>query len=146
MMYAVFERCPPVTTYRPSGDIMTMCGFTLLPRKVRPRICFVLMSMNAMSFESRSTIITTEVGSLTMTFAPDAGGGMLAMLCAGGGAGACARAGPARAANEAARETPRSLVTLRMVICERRVKRQLEYARRAGCRPRRSQTLRHIGA
>src|SRR5690349_2306209 len=124
---------------------MTMCGFTLLPRKVRPRICLVLMSMNAMSFESRSTIITTDVGSLMMTFAPDAGGGMFAMLCAGA-AGACARAGPAKAAIEAARETPRSLVELRMVISGRRVKRQPEYVRPAGCKPRRWQTLRHIGA
>src|SRR6185295_16861882 len=128
---------------------MTMCGFTLLPRNVRPKICLVLMSMNAMSFESRSTIITTEVGSLTMTFAPDAGGGMLAMLCPGGiagAAGACARAGPARVASETARETPRSLVVLRMVNSGRRVKRQPEYARPAGCTTRRWQTLRHIGA
>src|SRR5262245_35042089 len=146
MMYAVFERCPPVTTYRPSGDIMTMCGFTLLPRNVRPRISLVLMSMNAMSFESRSTIITTEVGSLTMTFAPDAGGGMFAMLCAGAAAGACARAGPAKAASEAARETPRSLVVLRMVNSGRRVKRQPEYGRPEARRLRRSRTLQHIGA
>src|SRR5262245_5189166 len=125
---------------------MTICGFTLLPRNVWPRICFVLMSMKAMSFESRFTIITTEVGSLTMTFAPDAGGGMLAMLCAGGAAGACARAGPARAASEAARETPKSLVVLRMVISGKRVKRQPEYVRPAGCNSRRWQTLRHIGA
>src|SRR5262245_3649895 len=123
---------------------MTMCGFTLLPRNVRPRISLVLMSMNAMSFESRSTIITTEVGSLTMTFAPDAGGGMFAMLC--GAAGACARAGPARAASDAARETPRSLWMLRMVISGERVKRRPEYARPAARRLRRWRTLQHIGA
>src|SRR6188508_1539654 len=105
---------------------MTMCGFTLLPRNVRPRICFVLMSMNAMSFESRSTIITTEVGSLTMTFAPDAGGGMLAMLCGGvGAAWACDAAGAISAANEAVKHAPsKRRLTLRMVVSGLRIKRR----------------------
>ena len=58
---------PPVTTYRPSGDIITMCGLTLLPRKTRPTIFLVLMSMNARSFESRLTIMTTDVGSVILT-------------------------------------------------------------------------------
>src|SRR5438876_8995611 len=68
-MYALLARVPPVTTYRPSGDIITMCGLTLLPRNVFPTIFFVLMSMNAISFESRLTIITTVVGSATLTVA-----------------------------------------------------------------------------
>ncbi len=67
MTYALLARVPPVTTYRPSGDIMTMCGLTLLPRNTLPTIFFVLMSMNEMSFESRLTIITTDVGSVTLT-------------------------------------------------------------------------------
>ena len=67
MMYALLARVPPVTTYRPSGDIITMCGLTLLPRNILPTIFWVLMSMNAMSFESRLTIITTDVGSATLT-------------------------------------------------------------------------------
>ena len=44
-----------------------MCGLTLLPRNALPTIFLVLMSMNAMSFESRLTIITTDVGSATLT-------------------------------------------------------------------------------
>src|SRR5688572_25391039 len=44
-----------------------MCGLTLLPRKVLPTILRVLMSMNAISFESRWTIITTERGSVILT-------------------------------------------------------------------------------
>src|SRR6058998_1021129 len=67
MIYALLARVPPVTTYRPSGDIMTMCGLTLLPRKTRPTILFVLMSMKARSFESRLTIMTTDVGSVILT-------------------------------------------------------------------------------
>src|SRR5215471_19963293 len=53
-----------------------MCGLTLLPRKVRPRIFLVAMSMTAMSFESRSTMTTTLVMSGTLTLAPVAGGGI----------------------------------------------------------------------
>ena len=67
MMYALFARVPPVTTYRPSGDIITMCGFTLFPRNTLLIILLVLISMNPMSFESRLTIITTEVGSVILT-------------------------------------------------------------------------------
>src|SRR5262245_61162508 len=48
---------------------MTMCGLTLLPRKVLPTIFLVLMSMNAISLLSRFTIITTDVGSATLTVA-----------------------------------------------------------------------------
>ena len=66
-------RVPPVTTYRPSGDIITMCGLTLLPRNVLPTIFLLLMSMNAISFESRLTIITTDVGSATLMSAARAG-------------------------------------------------------------------------
>src|SRR5262245_4207767 len=46
-----------------------MWGLTLLPRNVLPTIFFVLMSMNAISFESRFTIMTTVVGSATLTSA-----------------------------------------------------------------------------
>src|SRR5262249_22781551 len=46
---------------------MTMCGLTLLPRNVLPTIFLVLMSMNAISLLSRFTIITTDVGSVTLT-------------------------------------------------------------------------------
>src|SRR5581483_10687047 len=46
-----------------------MCGLTLLPRNVLPTIFFVLMSMNAISLESRFTIMTTWVGSGTLTSA-----------------------------------------------------------------------------
>ncbi len=67
MMYALFARVPPVTTYRPSGDIITMWGFTLLPRKVRPSILRLLMSMNPISFESRFTMRSTDAGSVTLT-------------------------------------------------------------------------------
>src|SRR5262245_46570895 len=66
MTYALFARVPPVTTYRPSGDIITMCGLTLFPRKTFPTIILLLMSMNAMSFESRFTIMTTDVGSVIL--------------------------------------------------------------------------------
>src|SRR5262245_36355248 len=52
---------------------MTICGLTLLPKKVRPTIFLVLMSMNAISFESRFTIITTEVGSATLMSATGRG-------------------------------------------------------------------------
>src|SRR6185503_213807 len=69
MMYALFARVPPVTTYRPSGDIITMCGLTLFPRNVLPTIFLLAMSMNAISFESRLTIMTTFVGSGTLTSA-----------------------------------------------------------------------------
>ena len=44
-----------------------MCGLTLLPRNTLPTIFLVLMSMNAMSFESRFTIMTTDVGSVILT-------------------------------------------------------------------------------
>src|SRR6185503_13761373 len=44
-----------------------MCGLTLFPRNVLPIILWVLMSMNAMSLESRSTIMTTERGSVILT-------------------------------------------------------------------------------
>src|SRR6185295_4591496 len=44
-----------------------MCGLTLLPRKVLPTIFLVLVSMNAISFESRFTIMTTDVGSVILT-------------------------------------------------------------------------------
>src|SRR4030095_13070195 len=43
-----------------------MCGLTLLPRNVLPTIFLLLMSMNAISFESRLTIMTTVVGSATL--------------------------------------------------------------------------------
>src|SRR6188474_1793218 len=69
MIYALLARVPPVTTYRPSGDIITMCGLTLFPRNVLPTIFLLLMSMKAISFESRLTIITTVVGSTTLTSA-----------------------------------------------------------------------------
>src|ERR1044071_256195 len=46
-----------------------MCGLTLLPRNVRPTIFLLSMSMKAMSLESRSTIMTTFVGSGTFTTA-----------------------------------------------------------------------------
>jgi hypothetical protein len=39
----------------------------LFPRNVLPTIFFVLMSMNAISFESRLTIMTTDVGSVILT-------------------------------------------------------------------------------
>src|SRR5262249_31964565 len=52
---------------------MTIWGLTLLPRKVRPTIFFVLMSMNAISLESRFTIMTTEVGSATLISAAGRG-------------------------------------------------------------------------
>ena len=78
-----------------------MCGLTLLPRKVRPTIFLVLMSMNAMSFESRSTIITTDVGSVTFTFGPATGDiFMVAMLCAGACVCACACAARAEQGHE----------------------------------------------
>ena len=44
-----------------------MCGFTLFPRNTFPIIFLVLMSMNPMSFESRLTIMTTDVGSVILT-------------------------------------------------------------------------------
>src|SRR3989304_1177324 len=66
MMKALLARVPPVTTYRPSGDIITMCGLTLFPRNTLPIILWVLMSIKAMSFESRLTIMTTEVGSVIL--------------------------------------------------------------------------------
>ncbi len=46
---------------------MTMCGLTLFPRNTLPTIFFVFMSRKLMSFESRLTIITTEVGSVILT-------------------------------------------------------------------------------
>src|SRR5437016_4416426 len=46
-----------------------MCGLTLLPRNTLPTILWVWMSMNEMSFESRFTIITTDVGSVSLTSA-----------------------------------------------------------------------------
>src|SRR4030095_12374495 len=52
--------------YFPSGDIITMWGFTLFPRKVRPMIFFVLISINERSLESRFTIMTIDVGSETL--------------------------------------------------------------------------------
>src|SRR5262245_35575728 len=52
---------------------MTIWGLTLFPKKVRPTIFFVLMSMNAISFESRFTIMTTEVGSATLISAAGRG-------------------------------------------------------------------------
>jgi hypothetical protein len=44
-----------------------MCGLTLLPRNTLPTNCLVFTSMNPISFESRLTIITTDVGSVTLT-------------------------------------------------------------------------------
>src|SRR5215813_3395883 len=81
---------------------MAICGLTLMPRKVRPRIFLVAISMNAMSLESRSTMMTTFVGSGTFTSADDpfgvAGITMPGMLGMGGGA-----AGAASVAEDAIR-------------------------------------------
>ncbi len=41
-----------------------------------------------------------------MTFAPDAGGGMFAMLCCAGAAWACETAGAISAASDAAKQRP----------------------------------------
>src|SRR4029078_12129359 len=53
-----------------------MCGLTLLPRKVLPTIFLVGMSMNAISLESRLTIMTTLVGSGTNMPGPLCGAGI----------------------------------------------------------------------
>src|SRR6185295_13538771 len=53
-----------------------MCGLTLFPRKVLPTIFLVGMSMNAISLESRLTIMTTLVGSGTNMPGPLCGAGI----------------------------------------------------------------------